>query len=99
MKKFMTNLSNKAIPRRHYLIVKEDYTLEVLDVIDTQRKTLIDTNLSVGRLDPDVNCDKWFIEFYSTNDQWSAIVNTLKDKGFELTLDYPPENLYVAKKV
>ena len=99
MKEFMRKLSDKAIPRRHYLIVKEANTLEVLDVIDTERKTLIDTNLSVGRLDRSEDCDEWFIEFYATNEQWSTIVNTLKGNGFELSLMYPPENLFVAKKV
>ena len=99
MKNIAKDLTNKFVPKRHYLIVNEGNVLEVLRVIDEQRLWYVNQNLRIDNCGWADDRKKWFIHFDSSEDQWMSIIDGLESRGFDLVIKNKRiESIFVIKR-
>lgn len=97
--KIIDNLVDKAIIKRHYLIIEEKNVMEILKVLDSINKRYVDFRLEIGNCGWADEPTKWFIHFDASNSQWKSIVTTLNDK-FDLCIknSAKPDDIFVVGK-
>lgn len=99
MKELIKNVSNKFVPKRHYLIVDEKNVLEVLREIDKQIVWYINQSLSIDNCMWADDPTKWFINFNASEDQWMSIIDGLEEIGYDLFIKSNRlESIFVIKR-
>ena len=99
MKELIKNVSNKFVPKRHYLIVDEGNVLEVLRKIDEQIVWYVNQNLSIDNCGWADDPKKWFIHFNASENQWMLIIDELEKSGYDLVIKNKRlESIFVIKR-